>query len=69
TCSGAGEIRRAQQSVFGQFVNVTACPRCKGEGRVIASPCVHCRGVGLQRNERTINVTIPRGVDNGSQIR
>ncbi len=69
TCSGAGEIRRAQQSVFGQFVNVTACPRCKGEGRVIASPCVHCRGVGLQRKDRTINVTIPRGVDNGSQIR
>jgi molecular chaperone DnaJ len=69
TCSGAGEIRRAQQSVFGQFVNVTACPRCKGEGRVIASPCVQCRGVGLQRNDRTIKVTIPRGVDNGSQIR
>jgi molecular chaperone DnaJ len=69
TCSGAGEIRRAQQSVFGQFVNVTTCPRCKGEGRVITSPCVHCRGVGLQRKDRTINVTIPRGVDAGSQIR
>jgi molecular chaperone DnaJ len=69
TCNGAGEVRRAQQSIFGQFVNVAACSRCKGEGRVINSPCVHCRGAGLERRDRTINVTIPKGVDNGSQIR
>src|SRR5690606_19264322 len=33
-CGGAGEIRRVQRSVFGQFVNVATCPRCKGEGRI-----------------------------------
>ena len=69
TCNGSGEVRRAQQSIFGQFVNVATCNRCKGEGRVIGSPCVNCRGAGLERRDRTITVTIPRGIDNGSQIR
>ena len=68
-CNGAGEIRRAQQSVFGQFVNVSACPRCGGEGRVIMSPCVNCRGSGSVRRTRQISVNIPAGVAEGQQIR
>jgi molecular chaperone DnaJ len=69
SCNGSGEVRRAQQSIFGQFVNVATCGRCKGEGRVISSPCVQCRGAGIERRDRNIKVTVPRGVDNGSQIR
>lgn len=69
TCNGTGEIRRVQQSIFGQFVNVTACERCHGEGRIISSPCKECRGNGRQRRARTITVRIPAGVDSGSQIR
>ena len=68
-CNGAGEIRRAQQSVFGQFVNVSTCGRCRGEGRVITSPCVSCRGRGGLRRARTISVKIPAGVDDGQQVR
>ena len=68
-CSGSGELRRAQQSIFGQFVNVTACPRCQGEGRTIASPCTECRGTGREKKTRRINVKIPAGVDDGAQIR
>ncbi|MGE5594496.1 MAG: DnaJ domain-containing protein, partial [Hyphomicrobiales bacterium] len=45
-CNGAGEIRRAQQSIFGQFVNVSTCGRCQGEGRVVDNPCTQCRGQG-----------------------
>jgi molecular chaperone DnaJ len=37
-CQGKGEIRRVQQSIFGQFVNVTMCERCRGEGKVITTP-------------------------------
>ncbi|NJD64215.1 MAG: molecular chaperone DnaJ, partial [Chloroflexi bacterium] len=48
-CNGAGELRRSQQSIFGQFVNVTVCGRCQGEGRVITNPCATCRGSGRTR--------------------
>ena len=68
-CNGAGEIRRAQQSVFGQFVNVSTCGRCRGEGRVIANPCANCRGRGGIRKSRQISVKIPAGVDDGQQVR
>ncbi len=69
TCDGTGEVRRVQRSVFGQFINVTACDRCHGEGMTIPSPCSHCRGSGRERFSRTIDVKIPAGVDSGSQIR
>ncbi len=68
-CNGAGEIRRAQQSVFGQFVNVSTCGRCRGEGRVISNPCEECRGRGGVRRQRQISVKIPAGVDDGQQVR
>ncbi|MSQ42162.1 MAG: molecular chaperone DnaJ [Dehalococcoidia bacterium] len=68
-CSGTGEIRRVQQSLFGQFVNVASCGRCGGEGRVVMDPCPACRGSGLRRVRRKQVVKIPAGVDEGSQIR
>jgi molecular chaperone DnaJ len=68
-CSGSGEVRRVQQSIFGQFVNVTSCDRCRGEGRVITDPCPQCRGNGVERKIRKIQVRIPAGVDEGTQIR
>jgi molecular chaperone DnaJ len=68
-CNGAGEIRRAQQSIFGQFVNVTACGRCQGEGRIVDNPCTECRGVGRQKVARKVSVKVPAGVDDGAQIR
>jgi molecular chaperone DnaJ len=68
-CEGLGEVRRVQRSVFGQFINVTACDRCRGDGLIIPSPCTHCRGTGRERVSRTLEVKVPAGVDNGSQIR
>ena len=68
-CNGTGEVRRAQRSIFGQFVNVSACDRCRGQGRVITKPCAQCRGAGRERKSRTIAVRVPAGVDTGSQIR
>ncbi len=68
-CRGSGEIRRMQQSIFGQFVNVVICSRCQGEGRIINDPCTRCHGVGKERRLRHIQVKIPAGVDNGSQLR
>ena len=68
-CEGLGEVRRAQRSVFGQFINVTACDRCRGEGWIIPKPCTKCRGTGRERVTRSLEVNVPAGVDNGSQIR
>lgn len=68
-CGGAGELRRTQQSIFGQFVNVVTCDRCRGEGRIVTNPCKHCRGTGRERKKRRLSVKIPAGVDHGSQMR
>jgi molecular chaperone DnaJ len=68
-CNGAGELRRATQTVFGQFVNVSLCDRCQGEGRIVTTPCNTCGGRGRRPTTRRLRVTVPAGIDDGSQIR
>ena len=68
-CEGSGEIRRVQQSIFGQFVNVTLCDRCGGEGQIIADPCSQCQGRGAVRSKATVEVDVPAGADEGIQLR
>jgi molecular chaperone DnaJ len=67
-CGGSGQIRRMQQSVFGRFTNVTTCPRCHGEGTLIAESCPQCKGSGKERVNRSLSVKIPAGVDDGAQV-
>jgi len=69
TCQGTGEVRRVQQSIFGRFVNVTRCERCRGQGRNITTPCELCRGQGRVPVNRRVSVTIPAGVDDGITVR
>ena len=68
-CNGTGQVRRVQQSIFGRFTNVTPCPRCRGEGKIIAEPCQQCHGTGRERRQRNLAVKVPAGVDNGSRIK
>lgn len=68
-CNGSGQVRRVQQSIFGRFTNVTPCPRCRGEGRIITDPCPNCKGSGKEKFQRKIMINIPAGVDSGSRIR
>lgn len=68
-CHGTGEVRRVQQSIFGSFVNVATCPRCEGEGEVVSTPCSNCQGQKRAQVTRKLQVTIPAGVDDGTQIR
>ena len=65
-CDGTGEIRQVSQSVFGQFVNVQACPQCNGEGRIIENPCDDCGGEGRVEGEETIKINVPPGVMEGN---
>src|SRR5512136_1349582 len=68
-CGGSGEVRRAQQTILGQFVSVTTCPRCNGEREIVTTPCTMCGGQRRVRTNRKLSVTIPAGVDDGVRIR
>src|SRR5437870_4272731 len=68
-CNGSGEVRRVQQSIFGQFVSVVPCERCNGEGQVVSVACTQCRGEGRVRETRRLAVKIPAGIEDGAQIR
>jgi molecular chaperone DnaJ len=65
TCQGAGKVR-AQQ---GFFLVERTCPTCGGAGRVIRNPCKVCQGQGTVQRERTLQVSIPAGVEDGTRIR
>lgn len=67
-CGGAGQVRRMQQSVFGRFVNLATCPRCLGEGTMVAEPCSNCHGSGKERQRRKIRVVIPAGIEDGAHV-
>jgi molecular chaperone DnaJ len=68
TCTGTGEVRRAQRSFFGQFVTVAPCPTCHGEGKIVQSPCKKCKGEGRIRGEKELAVQIPAGVATGQYM-
>jgi molecular chaperone DnaJ len=65
TCRGTGKVR-AQQ---GFFLIERTCPTCGGQGRVIRTPCKVCHGTGTVQRERTLQVAIPPGVEDGTRIR
>jgi molecular chaperone DnaJ len=68
TCHGSGEVRQASKTMFGQFVNITACPTCGGEGRVVKDRCPACHGEGIKQGEVTVKVTVPAGVQDGNYL-
>jgi len=65
TCGGGGKVRAAQ----GFFTIERTCPSCQGRGEVIETPCQSCNGSGRVTRERTLSVTIPEGVEDGTRIR
>lgn len=68
-CGGTGQVRRAHQSIFGQFVQVTDCATCRGEGRTIGDPCKTCAGTGKERHKRKLVVLVPAGIETGTHIK
>jgi molecular chaperone DnaJ len=65
TCGGMGQVRMQQ----GFFSVQQTCPRCHGQGTVIEDPCPNCGGQGRVREQKTLSVKIPAGVDTGDRIR
>lgn len=68
-CGGAGKIQNMRKAGFAMYVQVSACPVCRGKGKLIESPCNNCRGSGLVRKRRKITVKVPAGIDEGYQLR
>ncbi len=64
-CNGTGQVRQTQ----GFFSITQTCPRCRGEGRIITSPCKSCNGSGLTLKKRAISVKVPAGVESGSRLK
>jgi molecular chaperone DnaJ len=69
SCNGTGEVRHTRQTILGSMVQVSTCPTCKGQGETISTPCHTCHGKGLERITREKTITIPAGVDSGTQMR
>ena len=67
-CHGSGEVKTVSRSVFGQFVNITTCNNCNGEGTVIDKPCKKCLGDGRIQDEITVKIDAPAGVSEGNYM-
>lgn len=68
-CNGSGQVRRAQQTFLGSFVNISECPRCEGKGTMVTDPCQECQGSGKVYHRRRLNVRVPAGIEDGMSIR
>ena len=67
-CHGTGTVQQRRQTPMGVFATSSPCPKCGGKGRIIHQPCKDCRGTGAVRKKKTIQASIPAGIDNGQTI-
>ncbi len=67
-CGGSGQIRYAQNTIFGQQITVGVCDKCNGSGKIVTENCKSCGGKGVVSKNKVMNVTIPAGVENGSVL-
>jgi molecular chaperone DnaJ len=65
TCNGAGVVQMRQ----GFFSVQQTCPHCRGTGKIIPEPCTACHGAGRIKKQKTLEVKIPAGIDDGMRIR
>ncbi len=67
-CNGTGQVKRVVNTMLGQMVSTSTCPKCDGDGKIITQRCPKCDGEGLQNREEVISVKIPAGVSEGMQL-
>ncbi|MBI2135401.1 molecular chaperone DnaJ [Candidatus Woesearchaeota archaeon] len=68
-CNGSGVVRRTQRTPFGIIATTTTCRKCHGQGNYIKSPCQECNGNGVARKTRKIEIKIPAGAEQGTNLR
>ncbi len=67
-CHGTGVVQVRRQTPMGVFATSSPCGRCGGKGKIIHQPCKECHGNGAVRRRKTIQASIPAGIDNGQTI-
>jgi molecular chaperone DnaJ len=68
TCKGSGQVTRVTSTFLGQMQTVAVCPSCNGEGQTVTDKCGTCRGDGITRDEETMTLNLPAGVEDGMQM-
>ena len=68
-CGGAGQVRQIRRSILGQMMTAAPCGACDGTGSRLLSPCRACRGEGRHVGERTMEVVVPAGIEDGQRLR
>ena len=67
-CHGTGQVQVRRQTPMGVFATTSPCSKCGGKGKSIHQPCKDCRGTGAVRKRKTIQASIPAGIDHGQTI-
>jgi len=68
-CGGVGQVQMVRNSPFGRLASVSDCPKCNGTGKTYKERCPKCRGSGRISKTNTVNVTIPKGTEDGMRLR
>lgn len=68
-CQGRGQVAITTRTVFGMAQSIQVCPECQGKGKIIKEKCPDCNGTGYVQTNKTFNVNIPKGIDNGQTVR
>ena len=68
-CGGTGSVVRQMNTILGAVQTRSTCPRCNGRGSSFENRCDKCKGSGKVRTRKTYTIDIPRGIDNGEQLR
>jgi len=68
-CKGSGQVKKAQQTIFGTIAQVATCGECKGSGQIPEKKCSKCFGEGRIKERKAIKIKIPAGIEDGQTIR
>ncbi|RQG98682.1 molecular chaperone DnaJ [Natrarchaeobius oligotrophus] len=68
-CQGQGQVTQVQQTPLGRVQQTTTCRRCEGDGTLYSETCDECRGEGYVRNEATLTIEVPPGIQSGQTLR
>ena len=69
TCNGNGQIREVRRSILGSFSTTKVCNSCLGSGKIPSEKCLNCRGAGVYRKQKEIELNIPAGINNAEMLK
>jgi len=69
TCNGNGQIREVRRSILGSFSTTKICDSCLGSGKIPSEKCSNCRGAGVYRKQKEIELNIPAGINNAEMLK